>query len=49
VGRSSLVDPMGGLAAELGTGPAVQVVDLDVGAVDAVRREFPMYRQRRLV
>ncbi|MET1034373.1 MAG: carbon-nitrogen hydrolase family protein [Arthrobacter sp.] len=48
VGHSVLVDPRGGVVAELGTEAGLRVADLDPLRVDAVRGEFPMSRQRRI-
>ncbi|NKX54307.1 carbon-nitrogen hydrolase family protein [Arthrobacter sp. E918] len=48
VGHSVLVDPMGVPHAELGTDSAVATVEVSADTVAAVRRQFPMFRQRRL-
>jgi predicted amidohydrolase len=46
--RSQLVDPGGTVLAELGDGEQVQVVDIDLGVVADVRRDFPVLADRRL-
>jgi deaminated glutathione amidase len=48
VGRSVLVDPMGAMQADLGLEPAVAAVDVSLDVVAEVRRQFPMFQQRRL-
>ncbi|MFD1213891.1 carbon-nitrogen hydrolase family protein [Arthrobacter sp. GCM10027362] len=48
VGHSVLVDPMGAPCTELGTQPAVAVVEVSADEVAAVRDRFPVHRQRRL-
>ncbi|GAA3701737.1 carbon-nitrogen hydrolase family protein [Arthrobacter ginkgonis] len=48
VGHSLLVDPMGAVVADLGLEPAVAAVDVSLKRIAEVRRQFPMFRQRRL-
>ncbi|MBP2705699.1 carbon-nitrogen hydrolase family protein [Microbispora sp. RL4-1S] len=48
IGRSMLVDPMGVVRHDLGTGPAVQVGEIDSGVTESVRRTLPCLEHRRL-
>ena len=48
-GRSQVVDPAGEVLAEAGPdGEGVLAVDVDLDAVDALRRDFPVLADRRL-
>ncbi|QRV15311.1 carbon-nitrogen family hydrolase [Haloterrigena salifodinae] len=48
LGRSTVYDPWGTTLASSGDDPTLVVADLDLGAVDRVREEFPALRDRRL-
>ena len=48
LGRSTVYDPWGTVLASSGDDPTLVVADLDLGAVDRVREEFPALRDRRL-
>lgn len=48
VGHSLVVGPMGEVVAELGPGPGVLVVDVDVAAVEKAREVLPVLANRRL-
>ena len=48
LGRSTVYDPWGTTLASSGDEPTLVVADLDLGAVDRVREEFPALRDRRL-
>jgi predicted amidohydrolase len=47
-GRSVVVGPSGDVLAEAGDGEEVLVADVDLAAVDEVRRSFPVLADRRL-
>ena len=48
LGRSMVVDPRGTIMREAGTeAPELLVVEIDVDAVDAARKRFPWWRDRR--
>ena len=46
-GRSSVYDPWGDVLAETGDAPAIVTADIDPDEVEAVRGEFPAWRDRR--
>lgn len=48
VGRSMLVDPLGVVRADLGTGPGVQIVELDPELTASVRATLPCLEHRVL-
>lgn len=48
IGRSLLVDPMGAVRADAGPFGCVQVVELDLGLTEKVRRILPSLEHRRL-
>ncbi len=47
VGHSAVVGPTGEIVASLGAEPALLVVDIDPGVVDAARRTIPVLANRR--
>ncbi|MXV64292.1 carbon-nitrogen family hydrolase [Natronorubrum sp. JWXQ-INN-674] len=48
LGRSTVYDPWGTTLASSGDEPTLVMSELDIGAVDRVRTEFPALRDRRL-
>jgi predicted amidohydrolase len=48
IGHSLVADPTGRVVARLGAEPGMLVVDVDPGAVDAIRRQIPVLANRRL-
>lgn len=47
-GRSFVADPMGNLIARAGEGEETVIVDLDLGRIESVRRNWPFLRDRRI-
>jgi N-carbamoylputrescine amidase len=47
-GHSFVCDPQGVVLAEAGEGEAVLVVECDLGRLEAVRRWWPFFRDRRI-
>ena len=47
VGDSVVADPYGTLVLELGSGPELAVVDLDLSLVDEARERLPVLRNAR--
>ena len=46
-GHSLIVDPFGVVILDMGTREGMEIVDLDLGRIDAVRNELPLLKNRR--